>query len=608
MKYYRLLAIDPSLTCSGWALFDIKREELIAIGKIKSIDTSHSLSERLLDLQLKIKITYKKLSLTCTDIIVCESQTTMIDPNAAIKVEQVRSMFEVLAREFEVSVPGRINPRTVHHEILGMKGKQLNRICVKESAVYTVEKLFSETLNKMGFKTDIKNLKSNQDIVDAILIGNLAVTKVKSSMLSSECIHKCFDIKNQGASRNQGFRRMKALRSIIFIVTIAISSLVNNTKAENKESKDSKTEETKSVESSETPSTTKTKPKKEFNPDSLIEYTQSLTVCTQNLENLGIYKASRSRTADLNETKYNTKVIALVKRFNDFNCDIIAVQEVVGKDYEEAFQGLKSLGAEITKKNNRRFETVLGTGQDNVSHVGFLIAKDKAELINVISFSKVELPKLNPKQKPRYFLRSPLDIQIKVKPGMMSESIEDQKPKIINLLNIHFKSKRNSKDDPTALEWETTRMEMAEGVRRIVEKTHKKCISSSDQLLLILGDRNSDYDSASAKILEGRLKLDNFKSEGECRLSKNGLPLCKLNSANEPELYSILLNDPDTKLLPGSFIYKKEGFWLDEILMTLPSLKFAWTKYDNAGDYDVGIVSNPPEASDHSMAFVRLKW
>ena len=54
MKVFkRLLAIDPSLTCSGWALFDIKTKKLLSVGNVKS-KKEGGLSERLLDFQKKI--------------------------------------------------------------------------------------------------------------------------------------------------------------------------------------------------------------------------------------------------------------------------------------------------------------------------------------------------------------------------------------------------------------------------------------------------------------------------------------------------------------------------------------------------------------------------
>ena len=116
----------------------------------------------------------------------------MKDPNAAIKVEQVRSIFETLARNSGIYVPGRINPRSVQYEILGIKGKQIKRILVKDIAVNAVYNLYLESLESLGFLCTKSNLRRHQDIVDAILIGNLAMTKMQNATISGIPIAQIF--------------------------------------------------------------------------------------------------------------------------------------------------------------------------------------------------------------------------------------------------------------------------------------------------------------------------------------------------------------------------------------------------------------------------------
>jgi hypothetical protein len=117
-------------------------------------------------------------------------------------------------------------------------------------------------------------------------------------------------------------------------------------------------------------------------------------------------------------------------------------------------------------------------------------------------------------------------------------------------------------------------------------------------VLLVMGDRNSNYDVASAKILEGVLALESFQSEGPCRMSKRGVPLCKAGSAFPGKLFSVLTGDPQTRLLPGTFQYKNVFSWLDDILMPPPSLEHALAYADESGDYASGVEWSPTEASD----------
>ncbi len=188
-----LLAIDPGLTCSGWALFRLTDGKLIAIGKVKSIAANNPLFHRLDDLQEKISGIMSKLKLSKGDILVCEAPTTMRDPKAAIKVEQVRGIFEVVARSREVLVPGRINPRSVQYEIMGLGGRQLDRQTVKSTAIRVVKTLFGTDLEDLGFSTGLAQLKKYQDIVDAVLIGNLAVSRVQAGMRTGVDVHALFE-------------------------------------------------------------------------------------------------------------------------------------------------------------------------------------------------------------------------------------------------------------------------------------------------------------------------------------------------------------------------------------------------------------------------------
>ncbi len=175
------MAIDPSLTCSGWALFDVRTEKVLAVGKVRSKEPSIPLAERLSDLQIKISKIMHDLSLGTGDCLICEAPTTMRDPRAAIKVEQVRGIFEAVARMREATVPGRINPRSVHHEVLGFGGKQVIRVEVKRAAVEVASRLFQDPLSAIGFDPSHKNLKKHQDIVDALLLGYLGLTKLRSA-------------------------------------------------------------------------------------------------------------------------------------------------------------------------------------------------------------------------------------------------------------------------------------------------------------------------------------------------------------------------------------------------------------------------------------------
>jgi Holliday junction resolvasome RuvABC endonuclease subunit len=196
------MAIDPSLTCSGWALFSIPQEEVLAVGKIKADPPIVPMAERLRKLQTTIARLFSDLTLGGADVLVCEAPTTMKDPNNTIKVEQVRGLFESLGRSRGVVVPGRVNPRSVQYEVMGLKGKQLTRTEVKASAVRTVHYLYAPALQRLGFDSSEGGLGKHQDVVDAILIGRFAILKIRGALEGRQALEEVFDVQKKQSRRS----------------------------------------------------------------------------------------------------------------------------------------------------------------------------------------------------------------------------------------------------------------------------------------------------------------------------------------------------------------------------------------------------------------------
>ncbi len=137
------------------------------------------MAERLRVLQGRIEGLFERLRLGPHDVLVCEAPTTAKDPHNAFKVEHVRSLFEAIARSRSLAVPGRINPRTVQFEIMGLSGKQLERKEVKATAVRMATFLYGPELQRLGINMD--ELQRHQDIIDALLLGRLALTRIQTA-------------------------------------------------------------------------------------------------------------------------------------------------------------------------------------------------------------------------------------------------------------------------------------------------------------------------------------------------------------------------------------------------------------------------------------------
>jgi Holliday junction resolvasome RuvABC endonuclease subunit len=136
-----VMTVDPSLVCSGWALFDYLSGELVGVGQIRSSPNQRIFSERIAYIQERIVKVLISCQLGNKDILVCEGPTSMKDPAAAIKVEQVRGIFETIARQNQVTVPGSVrNARlsiktSISKRISGCNGNAMLCSSIRETRV-----------------------------------------------------------------------------------------------------------------------------------------------------------------------------------------------------------------------------------------------------------------------------------------------------------------------------------------------------------------------------------------------------------------------------------------------------------------------------------------
>jgi Holliday junction resolvasome RuvABC endonuclease subunit len=202
----RLFAVDPGLLCSGWALFKTQEGSdpfLLAVGKISPLGSKHPMAHRLEDLQVKFREIREEARLGSNDILVCEAPTTMRDPRAALVVEQVRGVFETVAREAGMRVPGRVHPRSVQYEVMGLSGKQLPREVVKSTAIEVAVRLHGERLKNLGLSIH-STPKKYQDIIDAVLIGTYGLSAIAQAEQVGEPWEKFFS--QNEPRRNSRFR------------------------------------------------------------------------------------------------------------------------------------------------------------------------------------------------------------------------------------------------------------------------------------------------------------------------------------------------------------------------------------------------------------------
>lgn len=194
----KLLAIDPSLTQSGWALFSLDSQSVLSYGVLAGMPASMPLTVRLEDLQKRIKEVFLRFNIGSSDYLICEGPAPIsLNPASSIKVEQVRGIFETLGREKGVFVLNRVNPRTLQHELFGISGKQLPRAEVKAIARKTCCSYYPELFRESP--------KIEQDAVDAILIGTLAKARLLQHLKLGMSLDSLFE--KQGSARRKSHGR-----------------------------------------------------------------------------------------------------------------------------------------------------------------------------------------------------------------------------------------------------------------------------------------------------------------------------------------------------------------------------------------------------------------
>lgn len=311
--------------------------------------------------------------------------------------------------------------------------------------------------------------------------------------------------------------------------------------------------------------------------------------CSQNLHNLGLKTKKKSRKAHTEQRKL------LIERIQQAGCDVVAMQEVVGKDKKSAQLLLSAFANNLSKTTGVEFQAYVG--ESNSTHIrnGFLIASGIGEVIEEKSFSNVTLASLQPLGPVKRFLRGPYALLIRVpKSGKAAE-------KKFFVVTMHFKSQSDGYRDITGLSFETLRMEMAETLRRIVEEE----TAEHNAIAVILGDRNAASGFASADVLSGRRELSDFFHSASCEVPKNRVAMCK-NPPRARRFVELLeLFGEKTGKSLASYEYRKKQEILDEILV--PASQIALFA-DTRGVPRVGTTGAFYRGSDHRLVWAEANW
>ena len=306
---------------------------------------------------------------------------------------------------------------------------------------------------------------------------------------------------------------------------------------------------------------------------------KKIVVCSQNLARLGS-----------NKNEMQEQLNYLVDRMLTANCSIVALQEIA----QDSPGALGQLAQELSKRTGRKYEYLIGKSMDKYITNGYLVASDLGKVKSFKSYWNKSLPRLYPYGPSRGFLRGPAELNIE-----LYEPFRFSNKKNLNIINIHFKSKRDGWKDPAKMNFEVERVESAEAVRQIALNQ-----SAKDTMLIVIGDRNNGKDTASDEVLEGRVELADLSEGGACQLTKNEVALCR-NTRNPAllGLFGLRLERYPDKFPKGSHKYRGKEHLLDEAFIRPQDLGLV-TRNDKS--LSIGYVGEYFKGSDHKLLFLEL--
>ncbi len=323
------------------------------------------------------------------------------------------------------------------------------------------------------------------------------------------------------------------------------------------------------------------------NSDSIA--TRELVVCSQNLFR---FADKQGKRRDVLQREKQKKF--LITRMKEAACDVVALQELMGARQEEALEIAIELAKALGERTDRKFRAFAGRSKDKYSTNGFLVAEDIGSVEDVDSHWRERLPKLQPRGPAGSFTRGPLSLVLQRPTG----------PRLA-LISFHFKSRHKSWKDHTRTDFESTRMEEAAGLRKIIRSLRREY--GREVEIVALGDRNSGRDSAAAEILRGSRMLSDFDSPKKCRLSPEETAVCGSVPEHKPDfvdLFALRQIEQPRKYTKGSFRYRGKESVFDEILVT-PGLLAKVRRAD--GTLAIGFRGQFLKGSDHKLVWARLR-
>lgn len=341
----------------------------------------------------------------------------------------------------------------------------------------------------------------------------------------------------------------------------------------------------------------------------------AVRVCSQNLNRYGKSHGKKHKDQESD----------LVERVIKARCDVLGVQELYGESKKQATRTLVRFIRALEKRSGREYDLFVGESQDPEIRNAVIYDVRIGKLLWAKSYGRELLPKLQPLGPNRRHLRAPVGLALQVrltKTNQDSAGYYDKNRQIevaelssnqqtgqitLLIINYHFKSKVRSDLDPTQTQYESERLASAAHVHYLMAQEIAATSQDKPLIALMLGDRNSGPQSASAGVLRGRPEFNNFLYRGGCEIDESLRPSCPAGVATSSKTRFIDLLDWHNQLNPHrelySYRFRSEEEIIDEILVWERSSRYlvgpSGPRVQTTGNYRQG--------SDHRLVWAEIR-
>ena len=323
-------------------------------------------------------------------------------------------------------------------------------------------------------------------------------------------------------------------------------------------------------------------------PSSKAVSVKAIRICSQN-----VFRYSE-RNKRWSPKKQERQARYLITRMHRADCDVVALQEVVGNTIREGQAVANDLAKRLSIRRGFPYAAIVAGSRTKFIRNAVIYREDLFSLEKKLDLSRKPLARIQSHRGATgHFARGPLFVHLRLR-GEYKNEVPD-----FLIATMHFKSKLGGYRDGYGTDYEILRTEMAEVLRNEVVAYQRGV--KREIVPVILGDRNSPPGSASAVVLTGQRRLSEFQNK-TCQLDESLRPKCRRKSQKAAEFVELFASRKNSKRL-GSHKFRGNETLIDEILVRKKDRK---RLIRPNGTLAIGMRGQYFKGSDHKLLWAEF--